>query len=255
MSITILQARIREKKTPLALGLSPSAERIPAPFLRRFTDLYGPGPMAEVECLRLWGGNLLEKAADRLPAVVLRAECYLKYGSLGFDVLIHLAHLAREMGFYTIIDARGDMPGLWLEGAVEADGATVLPYLGTDCCQAEEGKSVFVLLRTANTSAGDLQNMMAGDRRLYLAAADRLARHGAALAIESGYSLDIRELRRRQEKAFLLLMGCDGENALPAFDDYGHGALVIEGEIQYAEDYAAAIEESVRAWKRWITVL
>ena len=67
---------------------------------------------------------------------------------------------------------------------------------------------------------------MSGDRRLYLAAAEQMARHGAGLMAETGYSLDVKELRARAPRAFLMLLGCDGENALPAFDDYGRGALL-----------------------------
>ena len=255
MSIPTLQARIRAKKTPLALGLSPAPERIPSHILGRFADLYGPGPMAQAESLRLWGAQLIGQAAQALPAVVLRAACYLPYGAMGFDVLAHLVHLSRQEGLYTIVDGRGDLPGLWLEEPVAADGATVLPYLGGDCCRVGSERSVFALVRTANPSAGDLQNMMAGDRRLYLAAAERLARQGAAIAIESGYSLDIKELRGRLESTFLLLLGCDAENALPAFDDYGHGALAVEGDLQYAPDFSAALEGTIRDWKRQIPVL
>lgn len=96
---------------------------------------------------------------------------------------------------------------------------------------------------------------MAGDRKLYAAAAGQMARHGAALLVETGYSLDIKELRRRAEKSFLLLTGCDGENALPAFDDYGHGALLADGDLQYAEKPAEAIDEAIRRMKQLVPVL
>lgn len=55
-----------------------------------------------------------------------------------------------------------------------------------------------------------------------------MVRHGAALMAETDYVLDVKELRSRAPKAFLLLLGCDGENALPAFDDYGGGALIAD---------------------------
>ena len=64
-----------------------------------------------------------------------------------------------------------------------------------------------------------------------------------------------KELRRRAEKSFLLLTGCDGENALPAFDDYGHGALLADGDLQYAEKPAEAIDEAIRRMKQLVPVL
>ena len=83
MSITALQEHIRKKKTPLALGLGPEADRLPTPVVKRFTDLYGESVMARSEALRYHGTQLMAQAAQRLPAVVLRADRYLLCGADG----------------------------------------------------------------------------------------------------------------------------------------------------------------------------
>ena len=49
MSVTVLQQRIREKKTPLALGLRPELDKLSPKILKNFTDMFGPGSMAEAE--------------------------------------------------------------------------------------------------------------------------------------------------------------------------------------------------------------
>ena len=108
---------------------------------------------------------------------------------------------------------------------------------------------------TALELAGQLRAGAVTQAEAIAAAAGQMARHGAALLVETGYSLDIKELRRRAEKSFLLLTGCDGENALPAFDDYGHGALLADGELQYAEKPAEAIDEAIRRMKQLVPVL
>ena len=90
MSITALQEHIRKKKTPLALGLGPEANRLPAPVVKRFTDLYGESIMARSEALRYHGTQLMAQAAQRLPAVVMRADRYLLCGAMGLDVLSNL---------------------------------------------------------------------------------------------------------------------------------------------------------------------
>ena len=51
----------------------------------------------------------------------------------------------------------------------------------------------------------------------------------------------------------MLLLGCDGENALPAFDDYGRGALIADAALQYAD--ADAVQAAVRQLKQLVTVL
>jgi hypothetical protein len=55
-------------------------------------------------------------------------------------------------------------------------------------------------------------------------------------------------------KLFLLLTHCDADSAAYAFDDYGHGALVVDDTIQAAADEAAAAA-AVKAMKQYVTVL
>ena len=253
MSIAVLQDKIRARKTPLALVLSPEADKLNPKITKNFTDLYGPGDMAEAEALRYHGSQSISQAAGKLPAVMLRAEPYLRQGFMGMDVLSNLVNMAKNQGLYTIVDARTSAPEVYTAGGIHADGVTVTPYPGSDVCRAAEDKSVFAAVRTGNPSAPEIQSLMSGDRRLYLAAAEQMARHGAALMAETGYSLDVKELRARAPRAFLLLLGCDGENALPAFDDYGRGALLGDDTLQYAD--ADAIQAAVRQLKQLVTVL
>ena len=115
--------------------------------------------------------------------------------------------------------------------------------------------AVFALVRTCNKSGGEVQRLMAGDRPLYLAVADQMARHGASLVVGTGYRLDIRDVRRQCPKSFLLLPECDGENAVPAFDEYGHGAMLVDFDLQYAEEPAQAVPAAAQLLKQWVTVV
>ncbi len=255
MSIERLQACIRRRKTPVALVLDPKSERLDGKFLKNFVDLYGECPMAHAEALRYHGSQAISQTAELLPAVIMRAESYLQQGFMGLDVLANLVNMAKSQGMYTIVDARCAGVEPWLRGGVNADGATVLPYGSAESCAPGEDKAVFAVLRTRDAGAGSVQNLMAGDRRVFLAAGEQAARFGAAAMVETGYSLDIKDLRKRLKDTFLLLACCDGDNAYPAFDEFGHGAMIADEEIQYAPDMAAAAQEAVAAMKKIIQVL
>ena len=255
MSITVLQEQIRHKKTPVALGLSPELEKIPAKIRRNFTEMYGESVMAAAEALRYHGCQVLDAAAERLSAVVLDASAYLRCGAMGLDVLSNLVGAAKARGLYAVVDSRGAEAGTWLAAIPQADAVTVLPYLGGDACAAGEDKAVFALVTTDNDSASDIQRLIAGDRKLFLAAAEQMARRGAGIALESGYALDIRDLRRKLDKTFFLLTHCTARAASVAFDDYGHGALVVDHAIQYAEDLNAAVESAAADMKEWVSVV
>lgn len=255
MSVVRLQESIRRLKTPVALLLSPQEERLDKKFLKNFADMYGDCPMAHAEALRFHGSQAIAQAAGKLPAVMLQAEPYLKQGFMGMDVLANLVHMAKSQGMYAIVDARCAGTEPWLQGGVEADAVTVLPYGGAECCKAAEDKLVIAVLRTKDAGVSAVQNLMAGDRQVFQAAGEQMARFGAACMVETGFSLDIKDLRRRLKDTFLLLSDCDGDNAYPAFDEYGHGAMVADGTLQYAENIAEAIDRAVADMKKIIQIV
>lgn len=255
MSIERLQACIRRRKTPVALVLNPVEERLDGKFLNNFTNMYGDCPMAHAETLRYHGSQAISQTAELLPAVILRAEPYLRQGFMGMDVLSNLVNMAKSQGMYTVIDARCTGIEPWLGGGVNADAVTVLPYGSAESWTPPEDKAVFAVLRTRDAGTGSVQNLMAGDRQVFLAAGEQAARFGAGAMAETGYSLDIKDLRRRLKDTFLLLACCDGDNAYPAFDEYGHGAMIADESIQYAPDMAAAAQEAVATMKKTIQVL
>jgi orotidine-5'-phosphate decarboxylase len=257
MSITVLQQKIREKKTPVALGLSPNFEKISPKIAGRFRQMYCDSVQTYTESIRYHCGELIEKTAELLPAVVLDAAAFLRYGSVGLEVLENLVSAARAHGMYTIVDARTTCPDNWLGGYVGADGVTALPYLGSDGYHTDkEDKAIFVVLRTANASAFEVQELMAGDRKLYAAVAERVSRQGEALgaAVGSDFPLDVKELRRKMGKTFLLLTDTTPRTAAYAFDDFGHGALVVNGAIEQAEDPEAAAREAIAEMKKTVIV-
>ena len=223
-----LQRRIRERKTPLALTLAPDPARLSEKILKNFTDMFGDTPMAQAEALRYHGTTLLDAAEGRLPAMVIQGGAYLSRGMMGADVLANLISAAHAKGLYVILDMEAAAPGCW--AAYGADAVTVSSY------------------------GGQVQTLVAGDRALWLSVAEQMARRGAALSVSTGYSLDVRDVRRVCPNAFLLLPDCDGENALPAFDDMGHGALLTDSRLQYESD-PAAIERAVKELKQWVTVV
>lgn len=250
MSIEKLQSAIRQMKTPVALGLAPEIGQVSPKILKNFEDMFGPGLMANAEALRFHGCQAMDAAQGKLPAVVISAGHYLRYGMMGADVLSNLVGAASARGLYAIVDCRTSQPALWLDGPMVGDGLTVMPYVGGDCVP-ETDKGIFAVVRTANEHSGEVQNLIAGDRPLYAAVAQQMARRGAGLVVETGYSLDVKELRKRAGNAFMLLPHCDGQNALPAFDDMGHGAMVVDYSLQYGGDVDAAI----RQMKEWVNVL
>ena len=120
MSAERLQAAIRRTKTPVALVLDPREDRLEKKYLKNFTDMYGDCPMAHAEALRYHGSQSISQAAGKLPAVMLRAEPYLRQGFMGMDVLSNLVNMAKNQGLYTIVDAR--CAGEILDGAVAPGG-------------------------------------------------------------------------------------------------------------------------------------
>jgi orotidine-5'-phosphate decarboxylase len=116
---------------------------------------------------------------------------------------------------------RGDVGNTAERYAIEAferyaaDAVTVNPYLGGDSLEPflrHADKGVFVLCRTSNPGAGDLQDLEVGGRRLYhvvaeLAAARWNTRGNCALVVGATYPRELAEVRRLVGDMPLLLPG------------------------------------------------
>ena len=288
MSIDVLQEKIRKTKNPSVLELELSVSDLPPKFSQN-----GEGYAAFCR-------ELMEAMQGILPAVRI---CFTSFVLLGHDGLYHLSETlkkARELGYYVLLDA----PEILSPGAAKTvaasilgegslypcDGLVIFGYLGSDVIKPflpyckQEKKDLFVVARTANKSAPELQDLLAGSRLVHVAAADHVNRYGSDTAGKNGYTNvgvmagassaeSLRNLRTKYPKMFLLVDGYDypnanAKNCSNAFDQFGHGAAVCggtgitcawkDGEAD-GEDYLtsakAAAERMKKNLTRYVTIL
>ena len=146
---------------------------------------------------------LIDAAGPACVAVKLQLACFERLGSPGWDVLQGAAAHARAAGLLVLADGkRGDVPvtaaayGQALAGrtpspfgeleGLGADAFTVNPLLGKDAlapliqAARETGAGVFVLVRTSNPGAADVQDLrLEGGRPLWERLAELVAEAGA----------------------------------------------------------------------------
>ena len=249
MSIDILQEKIRKTKNPSVLELMLPVSDLPPKFSRN-----GEGYAAFCR-------ELLDAMKGIIPAV---RPSFTAFVLLGHDGLYHLSEtlkLAAAQGYYVLLDApeilspaaaKITAETIWGEGSIyPCDGLVISGYLGSDVIKPflpyckKEKKDLFVVARTANKSAPELQDLLAGTRLVHAAAADHVNRYGADTAGKTGYTNvgilaaassaeSLRNLRAKYPKLFLLVDGYDypnanAKNCSNAFDKFGHGAAVCGG--------------------------
>jgi orotidine-5'-phosphate decarboxylase len=145
----------------------------------------------------------IEATAAHCVAVKLQVACFERLGAPGWSALREIAQRARALGLLVIADAkRGDIdvtakayaqsflghtptPYGPVEG-LDADALTINPLLGTDSltpfvdAARERGGGLFVLVRTSNPGAADLQDLeLAGGGTVSDHLATMVARLGA----------------------------------------------------------------------------
>ena len=187
---------------PLCVGIDPHLPLIPAAFRAGAMQPGAPETAAAVErfCLAL-----LERVAGKVASVKPQSACFEALGPAGVAVLARVLGVARANGLLVLLDAkRGDI-GSTAEAYAAAylrkgapfacDALTVNAYLGLDTlapfveAAAESGGGVFVVLRSSNPGATDLQDLPAPSVPLYERLAAALAPKAPLLAgPETGWS-------------------------------------------------------------------
>ena len=117
---------------------------------------------------------------------------YGQYGFEGLRALKRVCEKVRETKLPLILDAkRADIGNTSASYAIEAfnfwnvDSVTVAPYMGSDSVLpfvkhcAESGRGIYILNRTSNPGAVDLQNLMVGEKPLFIRTAEKIIEWGA----------------------------------------------------------------------------
>lgn len=153
-----LEARARRSGSLLCVGLDPHPADLAAPTAAAAADF----------CLRL-----IAATADVAAAFKPNAAFFEVFGAAGMAALRDVIAAVPD-GIPVILDAkRGDIASTaeaYARAAFEtlgADAITLSPYLGRDSLEpflADPDKGVFLLCKTSNPGAGDLQDLLLADR-------------------------------------------------------------------------------------------
>ncbi|MEM8960390.1 MAG: orotidine-5'-phosphate decarboxylase [Acidobacteriota bacterium] len=248
-------ARVRELGHPLCVGLDPHLGRIP-PLFRRGSMT--PGDEATAAAVEEFLLAIVDRVAGRVAAVKPQIAFFEQLGWRGLRVLDSVIRRARDAGLLIVMDAkRGDIGStavgyanafLGADAPFPSDALTVNPWLGLDTLQPfidrarQTDSGLFVLVKTSNPGAGDLQDRQLVDGRpVWHALADALAEHAETMVGESGWSsLGVvvgatrpelaREARERLPKSLFLIpgFGAPGASAADAVAGLGGG---LEGGL------------------------
>jgi orotidine-5'-phosphate decarboxylase len=189
---------------------------------------------------------------------------YERYGSAGLDILA-LTLQAIPTDIPVILDAkRGDVPNTAIAYAealfdrFHADAATVAPYLGMDAIAPFVDKGyAFVLARTSNPGAGDIQDLLVDGRPLFERVVDQCVAAFPAercgFVVGSTYPAEAARLRALAPDRMFLMPGLGAQGGdigavRAALDAHGGGVLPSASRsVLYAEAGAGFEPAAARA--------
>ncbi len=202
-----LQAAVDRKQSCLVVGLDPVIDRLPREVLAQIHGSAGQAGWTarSAAAIAVFLGEVVEQVAPHAVAVKPNVAFFERFGPAGWDCACRLSEKAQKAGLLVIADAkRGDI-GHTAEAYADAllgdtpdtlgaatDAVTVHPYLGTDSIGPflervrDAGKGLFVLVRTSNPSAAELQDLEVGGRALFEHVAELVRDWGDGLTGESG---------------------------------------------------------------------
>ncbi|MBU1018074.1 orotidine-5'-phosphate decarboxylase [Patescibacteria group bacterium] len=261
-----LANRIKELGNPTVVGLDPRLDKIPVFIKEAAIRQYGGENLEAVSAaLIVFNIGIIDAIADIVPAIKPQIAFYEQYGHAGFFAYEQTIEYAHKKGMLVIGDAKRNDIGSTSEAyanghlglvdvfgtptpTINADALTVTPYLGTDgitpftkVCQ-EQGKGLFILVRTSNPSADEIQGQPIGDHLMDEHVATLVEGWGRDLIGDSGYSSvgavvgatypeEAHTLRQLMPNQIFLVpgygaQGGGAEDVKPCFHKNGTGAIV-----------------------------
>lgn len=248
-----LAAKVKEKRTPLVVGLDPRYSSLPAAMKKG-----GEKTPARADAFRDFSFGILDVVASLVPAVKPQVAFFEQLGWRGMKVLDEVIDYAQRRGLLVIADAKRNDIGSTAEGyadgwlgeqsAWRGDALTISPYLGDDSLEPfvrtakERDAGLFVLVKTSNPGGKFLQDLTAGDSTIYGTVGDLVETLSRDSAGECGYGVagavvgatypeQLSELRARMPHTWFLVPGYGSQGGTAAdvagaFDSNGLGGVV-----------------------------
>jgi orotidine-5'-phosphate decarboxylase len=301
----LLDAIAAKGGSPVCVGIDPVYEMLP-------DAIAGPGnrrnandATAAVDAIFAFTIEVLKIVAPLVPCVKFQSAYFEKYLWEGVEAYYSLIQEAREMGLVVIGDVkRGDIgstsaayaaahladpPFDEHEDTHAPDAITINPFLGMDSIEPfvktarDDGKGLFVLVRTSNPGSADLQDVKSEDGRTFSEVlADKLkpiAAHESLIG-DHGFSSigavvgatqphTMTSLRQRLPQSIFLLpgygtQGATAEMTRAAFNADSKGAIVSASRsILYAHrdaryegrDWRHALAAAVADMRREVSAI
>ena len=239
-----LQDAIRRTQNPTVLGLDPQIDYLPPSMREAYREAGGSPGQATGLALAAFNMRLIDALSDLIPAVKLQSAFYEQIGLPGLEALRQTIAYARQKGMLVIVDAKRNDIGSTAaayartfldeatlidnsrQAAFEADALTLNGYLGLDgiepflaACRTR-GKGVFILVRTSNPSAGDLQDLVGA-----------CGYSSVGAVVGATWPQQAAALRRRMPHTLILVpgygaQGAGADDAVQSFGPDGGGGLV-----------------------------
>lgn len=269
-------AAVERRRSQLVVGLDPRLDLLPV-------ELRGDaasGRAAAAGAVERFCRGIVDAVAPYAVAVKPQLAFFEALGADGWGALEASCAYAREAGLLVIADAkRGDIgptarayAAAFLEpgGAGSpplADAVTVSPYLGGDgidpflaACR-RHGAGLFVLVRTSNRGAADLQDAELSDGRpLWQHVAGLVREWGEGLVGAGGlssvgavvgatYPRAIGDARRAMPQAIILLPGVGAQGATPADVARAFTSGPASGLVNASRSVIFAFREGEPDWR------
>jgi orotidine-5'-phosphate decarboxylase len=252
-----LAAAVREKKTPVLVGLDPRWESLPEPIRNQSGN---DDSIAKAEAYTTFCRGVIDVVAPLVPAVKPQVAFFEELGPPGMQALADVVGYARSRGLLVIVDAKRNDIGSTAEAyaaayfgegstaAWPADALTISPYLGDDSLEPfvnasqQCGGGVFVLVKTSNPGGRQFQDLVCDGHPLYRHVAAFVERLAASDLGPSGYGSvgavvgatypeQLVEMRAAMPHAWILIPGYGSQggtakDVVGGFDASGLGAIV-----------------------------
>lgn len=250
------------QKKFVSVGLDPEISRLPNNFIEG----------DPIDAIREFTFNIIDSTGDLVAVFKPNSAFYEAYGGAGIELLRETtAYIHEKFPEVVVIDDakradigntnRGYVKAIFDE--IKADAVTVHPYLGHEAVAQflqRKDKGVFVLCRTSNPGAGELQDLEVENKKLFEVIAEKVQKewnrnNNCALVVGATYPEEAKRIRElAPDLPFLIpgigAQGGDLEGSVKAAKTEQSDGFIISSSrgVLYAsseDDYADAAREEV----------